>query len=71
MDIKNKLFECPELSWMCLVLQIHLVSLVDSPPIIGSQGGRRERYPLTSQLIEENKIPEFGLSAQHLQIQCI
>ena len=21
----------------------------------------RERYPLTSQLIQENKIPEFGL----------
>jgi len=31
--------------------------------IVIYQGGHRERYPLTSQLIEENNIPEFGLFA--------
>lgn len=54
--------EFRELSWMRVVLQIHLVSLVFCFLGADSQGGRRERYPLTSQLIEENKIPEFGLS---------
>ena len=63
MYTKNKPFRGPRTESMLLVLQIHLVSLLDSPPTITSQGVRRERYPLTSQLIEENKIPEFGLSA--------
>ena len=54
---------------MWLVLQIHLVSFIGRLLITISQGEHRERYPLTSQLIEENKIPEFGSSAQHPQIR--
>jgi len=56
---------------MLLVLQIHLVSPIDWLLIVISQGGCRERYPLTSQLIGENKIPEFGPFVQHSQIYSI
>lgn len=44
------------------VLQIHLVS--DILNLVGVSAltlSHRERYPLTSQIIEENKIPEFGM----------
>ena len=67
----NPFFEQFRLNRIWPVLQIYFVSFIDSLLVIASQGGRRERYPLTSQLIEENKIPEFGMSSQHPQIHSI
>lgn len=64
---------CPGLS--CLIWAIDLYNL---PPVLSlrfvscsprkgravlSEGKHSERYPLTSQLIQENKIPEFGNGA--------
>jgi XRN 5'-3' exonuclease N-terminus len=42
------------------VFQIHFVSFVGLRGGFSSNSEYRERYPLTSQLIQENKIPEFG-----------
>lgn len=45
---------------LLVVFQIYIVSDVGYRSTHRILYGDSERYPLTSQLIQENKIPEFG-----------